>query len=667
MRKSNSLMNQRISNRSIILAIALLCAVASSSSMTLGKARGVVLLGQPLKLTVPIQWDAGQSLSAQCFDAEVFYGDIRQAGSRISVSSDYSQHTQSANVYVTSTSHVDEPVVTVYLRAGCEAKATRRFVLLADLATVAVTPTERLSLVAESATVEPSLHAQTTAGARVAFPSQTGKQALPVHDRVQTLSAPVRPAPKVGVVRPPLKWLPVDLIQDRDPTLKLSIELYLGDGEDLQKRAEAAALWKSLNSTPQDILVADKRRQSMEADFKGLQDLTGKNSQTLLELNGQLQTAESQRYLNPLVYGLAGIALIFWFGLAYVLFTGRPVVLARVPWWRTEDISDNSSASVASNNGEDISAPDPSGRTHVLDTHQQAVIEPTVGEATGVTEVDIDLQLEEPSGRIERETAPFALSAYSNTALNATTGATGQADFAHSSAASLRAVNTQEMFDVRQQADFFMTLGQHDEALRLLKNCVDGNFDSNPLVYLDLLKVLHTLGRKVEFDNYRTGFNALFSGHVPVYAEFSQGGKGLEAYPEICRSIEALWPSEQAVGYIEKCLLREVGDGTTRGMDLEAFRELLMLHGTAKRIDSSSESKLMPFIAAKTTPSELEAVYAPGLDDFNLNGKTRPIAVADMDLGDVSVDLELHERQGNLIDFDPSDLSFPDPGQPRKS
>jgi hypothetical protein len=635
--------------------------------MTLGKARGVVLLGQPLKLTVPIQWDAGQSPSAQCFDAEVFYGDTRQAASRISVSVDLSPHTQPANVYVASTSHVDEPVVTVYLRAGCETKVTRRFVLLADLVTEAVKPTEPLSQVAEPVALVPLQQAQNAAGARVAIPSQTGKKFLPVPDRVQTLLTPERPAPKVVEARPRLKLFPVDLIQDRDPTLKLSSELYLGDGENLKKRAEAAALWKSLNSTPQDILIAEKRRQSMDADLKGLQDLTGKNSQTLLELTGRLQAAESQRYLNPLVYGLVGIALLVWFGLAYVLYTGRRVGLARIPWWRTKDFSDNSGASVASNNGERIPAPDQSSTLHSLNTPQQTVAAPTVGEATAVTEVDIDLQLEEPSGRIERETAPFALSAYSNAALNTTTGVTGQADFAHSAATSLRAVNTQEMLDVRQQADFFMTLGQHDEALQLLKNCVDGNVDSNPLVYLDLLKVLHTLGRKVEFDNYRADFNALFSGHVPAYAAFSQGGQGLEAYPEICHTIEALWPSEQAIGYIEKCLLRDVGDGTTHSMDLEAFRELLMLHGTAKRIDSSSDSKLLPFIAAKTTSSEVGAVYAPGLDDFNLMEKTRSVAVADLDQGELSVDLELPEPQGNLIDFDPSDLSLLDPRQPRKS
>ena len=82
--------------------------------------------------------------------------------------------------------------------------------------------------------------------------------------------------------------------------------------------------------------------------------------------------------------------------------------------------------------------------------------------------------------------------------------------------ASLKALNTREMLDVRQQAEFFMTLGQHEDAIGMLKDSIDGSPDSNPLVYLDLLRLLHTLGRKTEFDQYRDDFNALFTVCRPI-------------------------------------------------------------------------------------------------------------------------------------------------------
>ena len=126
-------------------------------------------------------------------------------------------------------------------------------------------------------------------------------------------------------------------------------------------------------------------------------------------------------------------------------------------------------------------------------------------------------------------------------------GEISKINFAGSMTTTLRAVNTKEMLDIRQQAEFFMTLGQHQEAVDILAENIDAGLEANPLVYLDLLKVLHTLGRKAGYDHYRNAFNAIFSGRVPEYAGFNHGGDGLEAHPDVCRRIVQLWPSEEAV------------------------------------------------------------------------------------------------------------------------
>ena len=210
-------------------------------------------------------------------------------------------------------------------------------------------------------------------------------------------------------------------------------------------------------------------------------------------------------------------------------------------------------------------------------------------------------------------------------------------DFAHSMSATLRSVNTKEMLDVRQQAEFFLTLGQHEEAITLLRESVDAGAEANPLVYLELFRVLHSLGRKAEYDHYRSGFNAIFNGYLPAYADFNQAGSGLEAYPPVCNRIVALWPSEEAVSYIASCLVRGPKENGGQEFDLEAFRDLLMLHGVASRIASSSfDSGFMPFSAAKMdTPAAGQAAE-----------------------GGVDVDLGVaHASRGNLIDFDASGSS----------
>ena len=636
--------------------------------MTMGKARGAVILGQPLNLTVPIQLDSGEVPSAWCFEAEVFYGDIRQDGGHVTVSSDHSPQKQSGSVHVTSSANVDEPVVSVYLRAGCDHRTTRRFVLLADLATE--TSLRKDSISAGPQTGRQVDTQQSPPVSDVHEPNPTITKRRSVAEASLTALSQTRDqatATVSPIQRPRLKLVSVDLTQERDLTLKSSNEMYLDESESLQKRSEAAALWNSLNATPNDISSGDGRRKAMESELKGLQVATEKNRQTLQELADRLDAGESQRYANPLVFGLIGILILSCIGMAYVFFIGRAGGLAALPWWRTQEIGNKSHFSAVHSADEGAPALGKRSSANRLDSSHLAVHAPVPGKAVVVTEVDIDLLLDEPSLPTEGLVSGAERSGGPARALGSTSRTEGHVDFAQSMAASLRAVSTQEMLDVRQQADFFMTLGQHDEALRLLKACVDGSLDSNPLVYLDLLRVLHTLGRKVEFDNYRMDFNALFSGHVPVYAAFNQGGNGIEAYPDICLEIESFWPTEKAIGYIEKCLVRDASDGTVQGMDLEAFRDLLMLHGTAKRIESSSESGLMPFITAKIGSVEAEAVDGPVHGNFSMPETVQPVSVDDMDRVDLSVDQDLPQPRGNLIDFDPSDFSLPDRSLTRKS
>nr|WP_295774244.1 hypothetical protein [Rhodoferax sp.] len=611
----------------------------SSSALTLGRANGAVLLGQALKLTVPVQMETGEGASAMCFEADVFYGDSRQDASRVSVSSELLPQSQSANVTVTAQAGVDEPVVTVYLRAGCESKTIRRYVMLAESAASVVpspiisdlplvSPTPRTVSVIQPASPDKAMPTVPTADRRAKAATVDAKPGR---------AADVKPAPKSPKLegrRARLKLAPLDLAPERDPTLKLSDELFVEQGEDPQKRARAAALWRSLNATPQEIWSAESRRSALDSDLRGLHDITVKNRQVLEELTRRLDRAESERYSNPLVFGL--FAAIVLCGLAIALVWNRAPWrgMAGVPWWRGDTTGDRAET-VEFGEG-DIPAPRNAGTQNAkkMDARSTAAIDGMVAApAQGGTQMDIDLYLDDagennPSASFDAK-PPQPDATPSKPVLRAS----GHMDFAHSMSATLRSVNTKEMLDVRQQAEFFMTLGQHEEAVALLQESVDASADANPLVSLELLKVLHTLGRKVEYDHYRSGFNAIFNGHVPAYADFNRPGSGLEAYPEVCGRIVALWPEEDAISYIENSLVRTHREAGGQNFDLEAFRDLLLLHGVASRIASLSfDSGFMAFSAAKTAPTPIEPAGAAS---------------------DVVVDFDLSEpRGGNLVDVD---------------
>lgn len=649
-----------------VLGVALLCAAVSSSALTLGRARGAVLLGQALKLTVPIRMEPGEGESALCFEADVFYGDNRQDAGRVGVTTEYSAPSQSASVFVTSLANVDEPVVTVYLRAGCDSKTTRRYVLLADLATE-VTPQLRTPIAPLQPSIPPPVPAIHVASedkgiATVARSPKRANTVIPEAKQESALAVKPKPGGKnAGSRRPHLQLAPVDLAEVRDPALKISDELVLGDGEDLHKRAQAVALWRSLNATAQDVLSTESRRQSMESDLKGLRDVTTKNLLMLEELSRRLERAESERYANPLVYALAAVVLLCCAGLAYAWIRLRRGGLATDPWWRDDGGYDKSDLSDVDHKV--VTGPADSGPRAVWRADAPSTLPPdTVTEkpATAVTEVDIDLHLEEPLvSRQERFRPGEKKGGVPSEPPSPVLKSSGHLDFSHSMTATLRSVNTREMLDVRQQAEFFMTLGQHEEAISMLRESIDAGADSNPLVYLDLLKILHTLGRKTEFNEYRSGFNEIFSGHVPIYSDFNQGGFGLEAYPEVCHRIASQWPSEEAVAYIENCLIRLDGEDAAQGFDLEAFRDLLLLHGVARRIASSLDSGFLPFSATRTVSTESGADFSSvELDGDAWADDTQPVSVPQGSTPYMAVDFDLSEPPGNLIDFDAADL-FP--------
>ncbi len=638
MRKSPALMKPHRKYLFTLFGVATVCVAMNSSALTLGRAKGVVFLGQALTLTVPVQMEAGDGASALCFEADVFYGDARQDGGRVNVSSAVSPQTQSATVTVSSQAPVDEPVVTVYLRAGCENKNTRRYVLLAELAATVLTPpigantlsaaTQATQLPVKGADTAPRSARRATSPAVDAPPTPRSSVAV----------ASVSKLPKPEGRRAHLRLAPLDLTIDREPTLKLSNELAVEEGEDLQRRARATALWRSLNATPQDIQGAEGQRQAMESDLKNLHAITAKNRQLLDDMTLRLGKAESGRYSNPLVYGLLLAFVLCGLAIAFLLKRANRDGLSGAPWWRDESVGDKSETV------EFVDSAVPKTHPAAAVPSTKASVSPAATQPLGVAGVDIDLLVDDA---VALSRPQPALAKVSKAPANAThdlpvSRAAGHVDFGHSmSATLLRSVNSKEMLDVRQQAEFFMTLGQHEEAIALLRDSVDAGPDANPLVSLELLKVLHTLGRKAEYDHYRAGFNAIFNGHVPVYAEFSQPGSGLEAYPPVCRRIVASWPSEEAVSYIENCLVRTRKESGGQDFDLEAFRDLLMLHGVASRIASSSfDSGFMAFSAVKTAPIP---VYAAS---------------------DAGVDLDLSEpHDGNLIDFDTSAWSPSAPGE----
>ncbi len=685
-RKLPQNMKQKNTKKHLVLGVALACLATSSAALTLGRARGAVLLGQPLSLTIAVQADGDDAAADLCFDADVYYGDIRQDASRISVVPLRQEGGSPTAVKLGVSAPVDEPIVTVYLRSSCGQKTSRKYVLLSDLASdlAPALPSEVIARVPRTlaqpavGVVAPSGTPQTvpTGGVEPTDPKQLAprnkKRTAPVSKPVASRPAAVPKLATAGT-KARLKLSILDLVDIKDPNLKLSNELSSQPSDDPQKREAASALWRSLNTSVQDLIQEGAQQKALREDLKSLRDLTGKNQRDLQELLGRLQQAEAQRYANPLVYGLGALLLLACLALLALLFKLRRSGSDDEPWWRSdsEHQADDLDTALISRVG--VAPPTAAERStedeDITVASPRKVVPAAATPDFSNSGLDIDLDLDNPLPAASILEAPHAVQRQE---LAAAVGSSGfsapgtRRDLSHSVHASLHAINTQEMLDVRQQADFFMTLGQHEEAISLLEGSIHENEASNPLVYLDLLKVLHTLSRKPAFDHYRSEFNSIFTGRVQPYATFGQPGNSLDAYPQICGEISELWSTDAAVEFLEQCMVRRPEDAPELYFDLDAFRDLLLLHAVASRVrlNSVSDSGLLPFSAIKMAASpDVEGSSALVVSD-GLSEMTIPVTLVEPQGHELAVDLDLSSADNNLIDFDASGftVNLPKPG-----
>ena len=555
--------------RQIWIGSILLSTALGSTAATLGRYSGAVVIGRPLDIRVQAIVGPDEDLGGLCLQADVFYGDIQVAPSSVRLSTQRNAPDAEGTVRVQTTVAVNEPLVSVVVRAGCAAPFSRRYVLLADplsepavVAGTASTPVTDAGAASAPANPLPALPPVAGGGRASRGSAEVGSTGASTEAGTPSRSEarPVKPAkPPASVVRRPveppkdttprLQLDPVDLSLaiERDPALKLSLSLLSEPTSNEQERSAAAQLWKAINASPDDILRDAQKLAVLEAEAKGLRDQEVRNKAALKDLEGQVQQA---RYMTWAAYLLGALFLLSLLGLWFLL--RRRAEPAAAPaakkWW--------------------AGASEKPGLVAVK-------TEPVATRAKGV---DIDLGLDGESsfddlrplheGGAESEAALLS--------------AADRREFPASQAGVSRSVATEELFDVQQQSDFFVSLGEFDQAIDVLKNHLSESQEPSALAYLDLFKLYQKLGRRDEYEKLRTEFNHLFNAGAPPYDQYSDESHGLEAYETAFSRIQALWPQPKVLDVIEQSIFRDASDGEAEVFDLEAYRELLLLHAIAK-------------------------------------------------------------------------------------
>lgn len=514
-------------------------------------------------------------------------------------------------------------------------------------------------------------------------------------DKERPLAVKPRTVESASVVRksaaPSTPRLKIDLLDvaAAEPILRNSAELISTPASDEAVRRQAQALWRMLNASPEEAMREAQRLEGTEAQLRKAQEQAKRQGQDIATLNTQLQEAERTRYLNPFTIALGLLTLA---ALAASLYFWRRSARSGQPWWggsaakaapkdeqhlwkhlgETPDSAVQTLQPLPKASGFNLnqtspglaaresSASDALNRTgsFASSASQSA---PRFGEKpSGFQDSRPPANLRgAPVVKASTTAAMSSLRSGSMSPVDSTPPASfmepvakgkpsnsgfANSDFAPSMYNSPRVVAAEELFDIQEQADFFLSLGQPDQAIEVLKNHITDNVETSALAYMDLFDIYHRTNRKPDYNELREEFNRVFNAQVPEFSKYGAQSNGLEDFPQVLGSIQAAWNRpHQAQDVIEESIFRQPEQDQT--LDMAAYRELMLLYALAKELSR-------PDAAYSTLPISAQVPVLPAGGISN---------TPDVDLGDGLMLSSPTESMIDILAADDRTMSLPHP------
>ena len=599
--------------RNALLTLCLASSAWEAAALSLGNARGAVVLGRPVDLTFDVHTDPGQAIDGACVTAKMVSGDSPVNDARVRVTPLPMVPGRVPAVRVQSFMPAVEPVLTVVLHAGCSGTITRTYTFLADLPETVVASARPVIIPLAGGTegagtapsgapsgVLPSVDGRPSTS-RLA--PQAGTGASPALARTAlapvTTAAPAapRPRPAVAVARKPkspavpplppeaprsrLVMEPLELWLETPATLRLSTELGLSDAPPAtpEQREQALAQWKALSMPPEDLLKEGARMAALNEELLQLRTQTAQERATALQQIERLEKEKAERFSSTIVYLLLSLLVVMAAVVAWIATRLRTASIQAQDAW---------AAAVAP------PALRPGGQDEVpVDSELAALQAPNTAPSRlapfPVLSEPLVREPSEPAGptSVEVPAEPVAIAA----------GLRSKPPPAMAQP-TLR-INPEELFDLQQQAEFFVSVGEHDQAIGVLKKYISTNEATSPAAYLELLRLYRSLSRVEDFNHMRAQFHHHFNALVPEFASFNRPGRPLWTYPEVLAQIEAVWSHESVLPLLDSLLFCHADTAPER-FDLAAYDDLLLLNAIARTTLPSARGAPPP--RERTTP-----------------------------------------------------------------
>ena len=653
-------MNKFKRGSAAVLAGLMLWMVSGTSfGMGLGRPVSRAILGDTLTVSVPVRLEPGEDLSPECIKADVYFGDDKLPSAAIQTQLKTSPapvgRTPEAVIQIRTTTLINEPVVTVYVVAGCQTRLTRKLVTLVD-------PPDLNEPVVSSS----QGHAPTKSDAE-----RVAATPLPALDGVQVVHDPVSQSSKLGGKVPSLSLsgrasakqnttpkrakdpakttsgravaqgarLVVDPVATDavvNPELQMTSGMTVPAQDDaasspelMQRRRSAAAIWHAMNASPEELARDRERLEQVESKLDALSRDSAKASEVVTGLQSRLaQQANGD-------------------GLVYVLGTLIVVLLGFIGWreWAMRRALSEQAAWLTSQVPDDTAPP----ASELGDT---ASLLPEIQNV--VAEVDAEL---------EAQAMPVAATSYPDLATAPRFDVLAQ--FAEQPPAKtapapvarqdhLRDVSVDELIDLEQQAEFFLVLGQDESAIDVLEGYIRGTTSASPMPFLKLLEIYRRLGMRTDYERTRMNFNLRFNAHAPLWDADLTHGHELKDYPGVIERLQALWADPaRALEVLERSLMRQDAESYT--FDLPAYRELLFLYAVLRDLSERPDGGHAGVDLLISSPASKQGDLEPLMATLPMKAlpDLAPTLSLDLELDDLFVDLPVKHPVNPPADHKP--------------
>jgi pilus assembly protein FimV len=573
--------------------------LAQSAAQSLGAPSSArAWVGRPLEMTVPARF-ADADVRDECIRADVFFGDKRLPAGQVQTSVLPTSDPNQKRVRISTAARIDEPVVTVSLRAGCHGAITRSYTLLPEM------PTEQMiasllspPTVAAAPLLSPGASAgagaatATAAAAPLRITRNSSPRIQPAGGAAQGAGTPARPrAARPAPAAPAMATGPrlrLDPLEADSHTV-LRVTAMLSDpAGDAGRRATAAMLWQAINADPADLMRTTVLLQKLETD---LVQLRQNAVQTRAEMDSLRRRMEQPQPWYQSAATLQMIALMF----------AALVATLGVLWLRAR-------------------------RARALPAWYAPAPQPAGASAPAADEV-----LAEQDAAPDAQPAPVAQS-LPLPVPSATPVADGV----------LRVETLAATFG---EVEFLSSLGLAHDAADVLKTYLQDSSSPAPLAFFELMRLCAAREDAEGLDAVRRRYAQVFGAEAPPLEQVS-AAVGLENLPALGARITQAWGTSDVQALIEESLFGLPDPAAP--LTLQAGRDLLCLHDIAMRLATEAAA------VAPATDAEGHAL-APWAHGEDAAAAHAALYSAAADAPAVDIDLDAVRRM-------PDPAPQPEPG-----